>query len=408
MAVTTPDKTKSKTPVWQKIALVAGGIIFASALVLGILLLFPDLIPGANFDERQYAGLTLDVEYRISDGDMFAFKPDDVRPLQPEEDMLLEQYTLAWDEDGFRVPAMQAETYPIMTIGDSFTEGANVPIPWADGVATALDIPVRNYGYRNYGPLEYQTVLENYATEDDRTWLLYGHFSGNDLGDVMRSEEQLVAERDPYYLFNWITNQAQRNVEREFRPITKEHYTYPMPTIIGANYYDMALHEHLLWWQIAPENGFAASRSYEIVSETLDMADALLPESCKAFIFIPTKAQLYYRYIDFGTRKWLLYVGERPEPGGDGILRLSAAPLGDEDDPVLIDEMLYEQRDAMQVLAEEKGWHFIDLLEPFAERVAQGELLYYKYDTHWNQAGHTLAAGVIAESIRDVPGCPLQ
>ncbi|MGB1289232.1 MAG: alginate O-acetyltransferase AlgX-related protein [Aggregatilineales bacterium] len=369
---------------------------------------FPDLIPGADFAERQFAGVSLDIEYRISDGDMFAFKPDDVRPLQPEEDMLLEQYTIAWDEDGFRIPAIQADRYPIMTIGDSFTEGANVPLPWADGVAAALDVPVRNYGYRNYGPLEYQDVLANYATTDERTWLLYGHFSGNDLGDVMRSEEQLVAERDPFYLFPWITEQAQRNFEREFRPITKDHYTYPMPTIIGGNYYDLALHEHLLWWQRAPENGFAESRSYDMLSETLDMADEILPETCKAFIFIPTKEQLYFPYIEFGTRKWLMYVGERPEPGADGILRLNPAPLGDEDDAQLIDEILYEQRDAMQALAEEKGWIFIDLLDPFAERVAQGELLYYKYDTHWNQAGHTLAADVIAEAVQNAIDCPME
>lgn len=409
--MTTTEKTKpvsEKTPLWQKIALMTGGILIAAVMVVGLLLAFPQLIPGSDYTERKFAGTVMQVEYRISDGDLFEFKPDEVRPLQPEEDMILEQYTLAWDEQGFRVPAIEADTYPIMAIGDSFTEGANVPVPWPDGVAQVLDVPVRNYGYRNYGPLEYQDVIRDYAASDPRTWVLYGHFSGNDLGDVMRTEEQKVAERDPLYLFPWLVKQAQGNVEREFADITKDHYTYPMPTVIGGNYYDLALHEHLLWWQRAPQNGFETSESYTILSDTLDLVDETLPDACKAFVFIPTKPQLYYRFIQWESRRWLLYVAERPEPaGGDGVLQLNAAPLTDDDDTALIDDMLDDQRDAMRDLAESKGWLFIDLLEPFRERVAQGELLYYKYDTHWNQAGHSLAADVIADALRNQPDCPL-
>jgi hypothetical protein len=48
---------------------------------------------------------------------------------------------------------------------------------------------------------------------------------------------------------------------------------------------------------------------------------------------------------------------------------------------------------------------FIDLLPAFEEAVARGDLLYYPYDTHWNQAGHNLAAQVIAEALRGEPGC---
>jgi hypothetical protein len=39
--------------------------------------------------------------------------------------------------------------------------------------------------------------------------------------------------------------------------------------------------------------------------------------------------------------------------------------------------------------------------------VNQGELLYYPYDSHWNQAGHDLAAQTIAETMQSTADCPL-
>ena len=42
------------------------------------------------------------------------------------------------------------------------------------------------------------------------------------------------------------------------------------------------------------------------------------------------------------------------------------------------------------------------------ETNAAGELVYYPYDSHWNQAGHNLAAQTIADAMRNIPGCPLQ
>lgn len=406
-----PTKDPQATPLWQKIALALFGIGLAYGLITVLLLLFPNLLPGADFAERRFAGTRVDVQFRLSDGDLFVFKPEHVRPIAPEEDRVLETFTLEWDADGFRVPQRVAEAYPIVAFGDSFTEGANVPVPWADRVAELLDTPVRNLGYRNHGPYENADVARSFGAAEPRTWVLYGHFSGNDLSDALRTEEQRIAERSPFYLIPWAAQRAGDNVALQAPRAADPdaNYTYPMPVVIGGTYYELALHENLLWWQLAPRAGYASSRSYGIVAEALDTVAEATPDACRALIFIPTKEQLYYEYIDWGARRWLLPVAQRPTPLENGILVLqpdARSKDSREDDADLIAH-LSDQRDAMAAMAAEKGWIFVDLLEPFREQVAQGELLYYQYDTHWNQAGHNLAAARIVDAMRQHPECPL-
>lgn len=395
------ESSTATTSFWQKALLILGGVAFAVLLVVIGLMLFPQLIPGADFAERQYAGTTIEVTFTEMDGDLFA-DGNRVRPLV--ENRTLEAYTLAWDADGFRVPARVADRYPIAAIGDSFTEGAQVPLPWPDRLAELLDTPVRNYAYRNYGPFESLDVVREYVAQEPREWLIYGFFSGNELGDMIRTEQQRISARTPEYLLPFLFERAADRVP----PLDPErNYTYPMPVIVGGSYYDMAFNENWMWWQLAPEDGFADSATFDRMGQVLDvMAETVGPQTCRTLVFIPSKLQLYWPYVDWNGRRYLLYVAQRPAPEGpDGLLLLRDAPLTDADDDALI-ARLNEQRDAVRDLADARGWLFIDLLDPFRERIAAEEaLLYYRYDTHWNQAGHDLAAQLIAEALRDAGGC---
>jgi hypothetical protein len=213
--------------------------------------------------------------------------------------------------------------------------------------------------------------------------------------------------RSPFYLLPVLAEEAAENVAAEIIP-TSDHYDFPMPVIIGGNYYELVILDNYLWWQLAPPEGFEASANYRIVGETMDtMAQTVGSDACLGFVFIPTKEQLYYPFVEQNTRQWLRGVGHRPELDGSNRLQLQEAPIAEADEADFVAH-LNDQHDAMQGLVESKErWHFIDLLPALEEHVGQGELLYYPYDSHWNRAGHALAAQVIAEAMQNTPDCPL-
>lgn len=395
---------QNSTSLGQKIALVLGGTVLAVVMVVILLALFPTLI--YNPAARGEAGTTVEVAFHMTDGDMFLHQPGRIRP--PEEDVMLSRHVLSWDTDGFRLPVLEGEAYPIAAFGDSFTEGTTVGLPWPDTLAAELDVPVRNYGYRGYGPREIAETATQFVNVEARTWVLYAHFSGNDLMNANRSLEQDLMERNPFGQVQWIARRAENNLDSA-QIVTNEddHYDYPMPVISNGNFYELVFLEDLLWWQVAPPEGFLGNKTFDVVDDALNTISATLPdETCRAVIFVPSKEQVYYPYIHEGERRWLrenarevvLTRGER--------LQIQAAPMSEADEADFV-ARLGDQRDALQQLAEENGWLFIDLYEPFKERAALGELLYYRYDGHWNQEGHNLAGRVIAEAMRNASDCSL-
>lgn len=401
---------KQSTPLWQKITLVTGGTIFAFLMVLLLLALFPDLVGGDPL-ARSEAGTTLDVEFRLTDGDYFFHQQGRIRP--PEENTLLGTYTISWDENGFRIPAMQADSYPIAAFGDSFTEGTTVATPWADLLAAELNVPVENFGYRGYGPLEIASTAENYLGDEARTWILYAHFSGNDLMNANRAIDDNLINRDPLGQVAWLARQAIGGESAQVVESDDGEYDYPMPLIIGGSFYEIALLEDLLWWQVAPDGGFLGTTTFNVVADALDtVAEEAPDEACRAVIFVPSKEQIYYPYIHEDVRQWLRGIARVPVIGGGNSIILEDRPMAETEEAEFI-ASLGDQRDALAQLAEEKGWLFIDLLEPFQQAalehgIAGEELLYYQYDGHWTPSGHELATEVIAQFMRDhSDDCPL-
>lgn len=394
----------SKISFWQKMLLIVGGVAFALVMVTIVLRAFPNLIKGSGPVQRSEANTVIQVEFHHSQGDLFVTLPGRIRP--PADDPILAAFTLTYDADSFRMPAQQAEHYPIAAFGDSFTEGYNVAAPWPDKLAELLNIPIRNYGYRSYGPREVADTIKQFAGREPRQWVLYAFFSGNDLGDTNRAAA--LSERSPFYLLPQLAEQAAEEMSTQVAQNQQEHYDFPMPVIIGGNYYEMAFLTYYLFRQLAPPEGFEASRTFQLFEEALDEMTTSTPDTCRALIFIPTKEQLYYPYIYPTERHYIRQNAYRAFLDSSQILQLEPEPLDEADEPNMIAH-LNDQRDAVQKLIERKeGWYFIDLLPTFQAHVDAGELLYYPYDSHWNQDGHNLAAQVIAEELGNIADCPPQ
>lgn len=406
----TTNIEKQATPLWQKIALIFGGTVFAVLMLWLLLTLFPNLIFGDPL-ERSEAGTSADVEFRLTDGDYFFHQQGRIRP--PEEDTLLATYSLSWDENGFRIPAMQADSYPIAAFGDSFTEGTTVAVPWVDLLASELNVPVENFGYRGYGPLEIASTAENYLGDESRSWVLYAHFSGNDLINASRAIDDSLINRDPLGQVAWLARQAVGGGEAQVVESADGNYDYPMPVIIGGSFYEIALLEDLLWWQVAPEGGFLGTTTFNVVADALEaVAEEAPDEACRAVIFVPSKEQIYYPYIHEDVRQWVRGIARTPQITDYNAIVLVDEAMAEADEAEFIAN-LGDQRDALAQLAEEQGWMFIDLLEPFQQAalergIAGEELLYYQYDGHWTPSGHQLATDIIAEFMRDhSDDCPL-
>lgn len=387
------------------------GILVAIVFIWLLLTFFPGLMGGDRLAGAE-AGQTLAVEFRLTDGDYFFHQQGRIRP--PDDDTLLGAYTLAWDDNGFRIPAMVADHYPIAAFGDSFTEGTTVAAPWVDLLAADLGVPVQNFGYRGYGPLEIAATAEQYLGDEARTWILYAHFSGNDLMNANRALDEQLMGRDPIGQVAWLARQSLGGEQAKVVESDDGQYDYPMPMIIGGGYYEIALLEDLLWWQIAPEEGFLGTATFDAVGDALDTLAGLAPASaCRAVIFVPSKEQIYYPYIHDDVRQWLRGIARVPILNANNQIILVEQPMAEADEAAFIAH-LGDQRDALRDLAAQRDWLFIDLLAPFQEAaltrgIAGEDLLYYQYDGHWTPAGHALATQVIADFMRDhSTDCPLE
>ncbi|NJL96109.1 MAG: hypothetical protein HC915_21455, partial [Anaerolineae bacterium] len=102
------------------------------------------------------------------------------------------------------------------------------------------------------------------------------------------------------------------------------------------------------------------------------------------------------------SRRWILELGSQQIIHADGWLA-GGATTG-----VAFEALMARMgnlREATRTMVEGLGAVFIDLTPAFQEAALRGERLFYKYDTHWNQAGHDLAGQVVAEALRNGPRC---
>lgn len=387
------------------LALIAFGCGLAFGVATALLMALPDLVFGTTqYAQRMSPSGSMEIVFKPADGDLFAALPGSIRP--PEDNTSLAQFTLHWDAHGFRKPARLHVSYPLAVFGDSFTEGFNVETPYADVLAAALDQGVYNYGYRAYGPVEVAQAAQQFAAAPEREWVLYGYFSGNDLGDTVRLPK--VDTRTVSSTWQALIDRLNPPLTDPYRLPPRDRYDFPKPVIIGSRYYELTFLWYYWWWQRVPapdQDAFMQSANVRILSHSLDVIAASAPDACKALVFIPTKEQLYYPHIYPTERQWILGAANTLVLDNEAAIRIIPQPLTEQDEASFIDSLNGQHALIQSLIAGKPDWTFIDLLPAFRDAVARGELLYYPYDTHWNQAGHTLAGQTIAEMLKDQP-CP--
>lgn len=322
-------------------------------------------------------------------GDLLFWQYEDVRP--PEDpNTILSAHRLVWDADGFRVPAFPADEYAVVALGDSYTEGANVARPWPDALAQASGLGVRNLGFRGYGPQHYAWVMENYGVQYAPDVVLTTFFSGNDLASA-----GLEGYDEPIML-----PAAQRAAEAaqtpEPVPQAADHvYRYPVYTQEGRPI--VLLDEYISWLNIDAAT-LRQSVNYEVIADSLRRIREAAPEACLLLAYFPSKAEVYLPYVRPADRASVLSAVQHLLLDSDGRL----LPITLPDTPVRYAPLLEQRRTTAQVLgqlAEAHDVHFVDLWPLLDAAAANGETLYYTYDTHWNQAGQQRVGAYLAQAI---------
>jgi hypothetical protein len=374
--------SKTKLKRWQANLLLIGfGLIMALIVVGGVRLILPQL-----FESGQL------VRFTVGIGDMFITRHGMIAP--PDDPFeILSEHRIAYDADGFRVPARTADVYEVIALGDSYTEAANTARPWSDVLAAESGLTVRNLGFRGYGPVQELRVLQEYGMSDNPRLIVVGYFEGNDLSNVVNNTEFIQpniarAEFPPF--------DPTQEVWRTGNP---PPYQLPVNLDINGMMTPMALlDDYLSWLNVASED-YAQSGNMRALEATWREMQSTAGDACVVIAYFPTAPHIYLPYLAEADRERFMATVHSMGISAPNENLLDSGTITYEESLA----RLNNQRDAIAALAAELNIPFIDLVPAFEESAAQGNILYYAYDTHWNQAGHDLAGQVIADYLAQHP-----
>jgi hypothetical protein len=378
----------------------AFGVALAGAIFFGALRL--GLVPGLTADGRARSLDMGTITFTAGMGDLFLHRKGLIAP-PPDPYLVLSEHRLAWDADGFRLPALASpdNTYEIVALGDSFTEAANAARPWPDVLAAETGKRVRNLGFRGYGPVEEGRVLRDYGLKSKPRLVILGYFEGNDLNDVVS-----VRWRDPSVL--------PALARAEFAPYDPKNpiwasenagpFPYPIHLDLNGTRHEMAFLDDYLSWLNADPATYTQSDNLNALGVAIDDIVATLKAApvptCLLMAYFPEKTHIYLPYVVPEDRAGVASTVEFRSLERPGSLIIGGRTGSSYEDIV---GRLGNQRDAVAALVAARGMSFLDLTPAFAAAAARGEVLYYTYDTHWNQAGHDLAGRTIAAYLSTRP-----
>ncbi len=371
-------------------------------IIIGIaipsLIIIP-LLPELTINGRE-AFVDIDlgiVEYTVGDSDIFGAQYGTIAP-PPNPHEILSRHRLEWDNDGFRVPAQISTNYNIIALGDSYTEGSGVALPWSDILAQELDEPVRNLGYRGYGPQEYTIVMEEYGVAENPDVVVIGFFGGNDISNAAtfdeRSDDFILPELARETLTQVIATSEPWNTDLE-------NYQYPVNLNLQGELVPVAfLNSYVSWLNITQED-LRHSTNIELIRQSWRTIHELGGEnSCVIIAYFPSKPQIYLPYVVEEDRS-RINVGQEQRVA-EANTEIETADIEPSYETLL--ERIPNTQTVLAEVAEAENMLFLDLTPAFANAAANGEMLYPSYDTHWNQAGHDLAGSEISQFIEQ--NCP--
>lgn len=369
--------------ILSKLLLSLGGTAFGLIIALtAFIILIGDLrlLPTFIYDDT--------VVFRSGNGDILFWQSEYIAPLEnPEE--ILSVHRLRLDESGFRLPANPSNGYRAIALGDSYTEGANVAIPWSDAFANAGGLSTRNLGFRGYGIRHYAWTWQEFGIQENPDVVIIGFFGGNDVYtaglDISAPFPLPIEERANDLPAEPVTDQT-----------LSDEVIYPIYLADGTPITFLSTY---ISWMNAAEDQLTGSVNYRNISDGLtQIRDSAAEDTCLVFVYFPSKPEVYFPYLNDADYPALLEGQKTVLINSDGTLHIV------EDFNINLERVMdwrLNTGNVMTGLADSLGYQTLNLHTVFDEHAANEEMLYYTYDTHWNQAGQILAGETIADFVLD-------
>lgn len=335
---------------------------------------------------RQYPPKeAVDFEVTSRSGDLYR-----ITCLSPAHIESIEPYRVAYtrDRQGFRNREPWPNDVELVIVGDSFTAAESVRRPYWDGIAESMLV----FGLPGSGTLEQKLLLEAFGLPRQPEIVVLAYFGGNDLTDnesfaaLQRAGkthqnrnllEYLVSFHLVLFLRDSILAASDDDCHYPQAALTEP------PTLV-------AFFDRLIPALALDESALRASEMYQFTQAAIIEMSAMAQSRGAAFIlmYIPQKAELYWKFLSRETRQFIL--DRLPKH-----LILGEAPISADQ----VDANLTVQRQVLASLAAEHGFVFLDLSPSLADAVQQGQSPYFFADTHWNQAGHDIAKAALLKSL---------
>lgn len=393
--------------------LFAFSCLVSSFLLFSLLEIFPSLIPLTHLDNilgyyAYKANYLPDPELGFREKPFNRRVIDDFAGTQysPRYGIEVESYSIEWimDKDGFRNEP-HADSADIVVLGDSYIEyGANEADTFVGRLEEKLPgLGVRNLGKSGYSVAQYVHVLKRFGLEATPKVAIMAVYEGNDIPEIRDYLSWKSGRTSELrgYLFKFASGSLWRRymvaVEAtlvEFRNRLGALDEVLLDKLATVRGYPSMTHPDIavLNLQERPYPKLFIDKLPETAVEQMFATaefDALrhffneFREVCKSngitplILYIPTALQIYAPYTTQSSGSHWLQVRDRQI----AVRRNTET--------------------AIKAVAAKSGLDLISLTPVFERAAADGKMVYYALDAHWNAEGREIAAGFVADVLKD-------
>jgi hypothetical protein len=323
----------------------------------------------------------------------------------PVYDIDVVPMTIEWkmDQDGFR-NARATDSSDVILLGDSYLEyGTNDVDTFGGRLEGKLPgLTVRNLGKSGYSPFQYLTVLKRYGLKYKPRYAVMAFYEGNDISETREyllwksgrlsgwrgfllkfSTDSLIRRywaalaATSSHLHSAFNGGRERVLHRLAQSRGYAHVTHPdiAHLDLQGNAYRKLFIDQLpaaTPEELLASEEFAALKKVFGEFRDLSRANGIMP----MVLYIPTAVQIYAPYSTKASGvNWLKEVKTQI-----AVRRNTEA--------------------AVSALARGAGVDFFSLTPVFGGAAAQGKMVYYPLDAHWNAEGREIAASFMAQTLQ--------